>query len=96
MRLSALCAGIATAVFAVASAQSACLKADAPDQVAEGRLVSVRISIPDYKLKEQAYICGLRRMRVLKAAANSTRSSAPGGFMCSRWTTPCANGCGHS
>jgi len=59
MRLSARCAGIATAVFAVASAQAACLKADAPDQVAEGRLVSVRISIPDYKLKEQAYILRL-------------------------------------
>ena len=45
--------------LAVACAQAACLKANASDQVAEGRLVSVRISIPDYKLKEQAYILRL-------------------------------------
>jgi hypothetical protein len=59
MRLSALCAGIAMAGLAIASAQAACLKAGAPDQVAEGRLTSVRISIPAYGLKEQAYILRL-------------------------------------
>jgi uncharacterized protein DUF4431 len=59
MRLSALCAGLAMAGLSIASAQTACLKANAPDQVAEGRLTSVRISIPDYKLKEQAYILRL-------------------------------------
>jgi hypothetical protein len=60
MRLAALCAGIAMAGLAIAPAQAACLKANAPDQVAQGRLVSVRVSIPDYKLKEQAYVLRLR------------------------------------
>jgi len=59
MRFSALSAGVALTWLAVGSAQAACLKANAPDQVAEGRLTSVRISIPDYKLKEQAYILRL-------------------------------------
>lgn len=59
MRLAALCARIAMAGLAIASAQAACLKANAPDQVAEGGLTSVRITIPDYKLKVQAYILRL-------------------------------------
>ncbi|MBX9828048.1 MAG: hypothetical protein K2Y27_24030 [Xanthobacteraceae bacterium] len=41
MRLAALCAGIAMAGLAIGSAQAACLKANAPDQVAEGRLSRV-------------------------------------------------------
>jgi hypothetical protein len=59
MRLAALCAGTVMAGLAVVSAQAACLKGNAPDQVAKGRLTAVRISIPDYKLKEQAYILRL-------------------------------------
>src|SRR5262245_6551606 len=60
MRLAALCAGIAVALFAAGSAQAGCLKADASGQVAEGRLDSVRITIDAYRLKEQAYILRLR------------------------------------
>ena len=59
MGFSALCAGIVTAGLAVASAQAGCLKADTPDQVAEGRLISVRITIAAYGLKEQAFILRL-------------------------------------
>ena len=59
MRLLASCAATAAALLAVASAQATCLRANHPDQVAEGRLTSVRISIPDYKLKQQAIILQL-------------------------------------
>ena len=59
MRLSALGAGLAATCIAGAAAQAACLKANEPGQTAEGRLTSVRISIPDYRLKEQAYILRL-------------------------------------
>jgi hypothetical protein len=47
-------------VFTCAAAQAACLKANTPDQIAEGRLTSVQVVVPDYKLKEQAYILKLK------------------------------------
>ena len=59
MRLFALSAGVATVCLVCATAQAECLKPDKPDQVAEGRLTSVQITIEDYKLKEQAYILRL-------------------------------------
>jgi uncharacterized protein YchJ len=59
MRLPALWAAIAIAWLATASVEAACLKANTPDQVAEGRLDSVRITIEAYRLKEQAYILRL-------------------------------------
>jgi hypothetical protein len=42
-----------------AAANAECLKAGAEDQIAEGRLTSVVVSVPDYALKEQAYILRL-------------------------------------
>ena len=42
------------------AASAECLKANALDQRAAGKLVSVRIAIPAYALKEQAYILQLR------------------------------------
>ena len=59
MRLFALCAGVAAACLISAAAQADCLKANTPGQAAEGRLTSVRIAIPDYKLKQQATILRL-------------------------------------
>jgi hypothetical protein len=41
------------------AAQAACLKANADDQVAEGKLASIVVSTPDYNLKEQAYVLAL-------------------------------------
>jgi hypothetical protein len=73
MRLSALGAGIAMAGLAIASAQAACLRANTPDQVAEGRLASVRISIPDYRLKEQAYILQLSSDACLEGSGEFDR-----------------------
>jgi hypothetical protein len=58
MRRAALVAGVAACLICSA-AQAACLKANAPDQTAEGRLDSVRITIEAYKRKEQAYILRL-------------------------------------
>ena len=58
-RLAALSAGVAAAWLAFAPAQATCLKANAPEQTAEGRLDSIRITIETYKLKEQAYILRL-------------------------------------
>ncbi len=58
-RLAAIGAFIATSL-AGAAAQAACLKANTPEQTAEGRLTSVQVSIPDYRLKEQAYILRLK------------------------------------
>jgi uncharacterized protein YchJ len=59
MRLVALGAILTLSCFGTVSVQAACLKAGAGDQVAEGRLASVRISIPAYQLKEQAYVLQL-------------------------------------
>ena len=42
-----------------ATAFAECLQANKDDQVAEGRLTSVVVSVPDYALKEQAYILRL-------------------------------------
>lgn len=44
---------------AAGAAQAGCLKANADGQTAEGKLTSVVVSIPDYRLKEQAYILQL-------------------------------------
>ena len=51
--------GVSLALFG-ASASAACLKANADDQVVEGRLKFVRITIPAYRLSEDAYILRLR------------------------------------
>ena len=59
MRFLALCAGLSVSLLHAAVTQAACLKASADDQIAEGRLELVRISIPAYKLKEQAFILHL-------------------------------------
>ena len=48
------------AALAGSAASADCLKANTPDQRAEGKLVSVRITIEAYRLKEQAYILQLR------------------------------------
>jgi len=60
-RSAAAVLGAAASLLMAATAEAACLKANTPDQTAEGRLTSVRISIPDYGLKnEQAYILRLK------------------------------------
>ena len=59
MRLLALSAGIAASCLAFTTAQADCLKANTPDQTAEGRLTSVVVTTDAYKLKEQAYILRL-------------------------------------
>ena len=58
MRFLALCAVVIVSLLHPTAAQAACLKASA-DQVAEGRLELVRISIPAYRLKEQAFMLQL-------------------------------------
>src|SRR5262245_51911823 len=63
MRLPALCAATAMAWLAVAPAQAACLT---PDQVVEGRLDFVRITVEAYRLKEQAYILRLKSAACLE------------------------------
>jgi hypothetical protein len=59
MRVFACLAAVALPLIAASVTQAGCLKADAEDQVAEGRLAIVRIEIPDYKLKEQAFMLQL-------------------------------------
>jgi hypothetical protein len=56
MRLLSVAAGL---LVLGSSAQAACLKAETDGQIAEGKLASVVVSVPDYKLKEQAYILTL-------------------------------------
>jgi hypothetical protein len=56
MRRLVLSAGV---VLLCAGAHAECLKAGTDDQVAEGKLTSVIVTVPDYKLKEQAYILKL-------------------------------------
>jgi hypothetical protein len=52
---------VASATLLMAApAQATCLKAQTDNQIAEGKLTSVRISVPDYKFKEQAYILQLK------------------------------------
>jgi hypothetical protein len=64
MRVSPVIAAAGSVYFAWAffgaTAQAACLKANTDNQIAEGKLTSVQVSIPDYKLKEQAYILQLK------------------------------------
>jgi len=55
-----LVVAVVVTALAGSTASADCLKANTPDQRAEGRLVSVRITIPAYALKEQAYILHLR------------------------------------
>ena len=59
MRIFACLAAAALSLMTASATHAACLKADAEDQIAEGRLASVRIEIPDYKLKEQAFMLQL-------------------------------------
>jgi predicted nucleic acid-binding OB-fold protein len=59
-RSAAAVLGAAAALLMAAAAQAACLKAQTDNQVAEGKLTSVQISIPDYQFKEQAYILQLK------------------------------------
>ena len=68
MRLFAWSAGVAAACLVCAAAQADFLKANTPNQTVEGRLTSVQIAIPDYKLKEQAYILRLRSDACLDGA----------------------------
>lgn len=56
MRLTAL--ALTLSVLSRA-AYAVCLKANSEDQVAEGRLTSVVVSVPAYALSEQAYILRL-------------------------------------
>jgi hypothetical protein len=58
VRLLAACIGIALAFLATAG-RAECLKANTADQTAAGTLQSIVVTIPDYKLKEQAYIVTL-------------------------------------
>jgi len=55
-----LVVAVVVTALAGSTASADCLKANTPDQRAEGRLVSVRITIPAYAQKEQAYILQLR------------------------------------
>jgi len=52
--------GAAGTLLMAATAQAECLKAQTDNQVVEGKLTSVIISIPDYASKEQAYILQLK------------------------------------
>lgn len=56
MRLTALALTLSLLSMA---ADADCLKANTEDQVAEGRLTSVVVSVPAYALKEHAYILRL-------------------------------------
>jgi hypothetical protein len=56
MRLPFVVAGL---LVLGSAAQAACLKAETDNQVVEGKLASIVVSIPGYKLKEQAYILTL-------------------------------------
>ena len=58
------------------AAQAACLKADAEDQIAEGRLAIVRIEIPDYKLKEQAFMLQAGRRGLPRRCGQGRRGRA--------------------
>jgi hypothetical protein len=49
-------------------AAPACLQAEKPDQVAEGRLTSSRFTTEAYRLTEQAYILRLRSPACLEGA----------------------------
>jgi hypothetical protein len=52
--------GATVTLLMAAAAQAACLKAQTDNQVAEGKLTSVQVSVPDYNFKEQAYILRLK------------------------------------
>ena len=68
MRIAGFGAATAGLLAGCIAAQAACLKANTPDQTAEGRLTSVQISIPDYKLREQAYILRLKSDACLESS----------------------------
>src|SRR5690242_2701685 len=59
-RSAAAVLGAAATLFIAAAAQAECLKAQTDNQVAEGKLTSVIVSVPDYGSKEQAYILRLK------------------------------------
>ena len=68
MRLFARCSMVVLSLLTAGATQAACLKAGAEDQIAEGRLASVRIEIPDYKLKEQVFMLQLAAEACLDVA----------------------------
>ena len=51
---------VMTAMFSGSADAADCLKANAPSQVAEGRLRLVKISTPAYNRRDDAYILTLR------------------------------------
>ena len=63
-----LVVAVVVTALAGSAASADCLKANTPDQRAEGKLVSVRITISAYALKEQAYILQLRVPTCLEGA----------------------------
>ena len=50
---------VAAVVLAASAAHADCLKANIDGQSVSGKLLSIQFSIPDYALKEQAYILQL-------------------------------------
>ena len=61
-----LVVAVVVTALAGSAASADCLKANTPDQHAEGKLVSLRITIEAYRLKEQAYILQLRATACLE------------------------------
>jgi hypothetical protein len=57
--MHALACGAALCAAMSMAAQADCLKANTDGQSASGKLASIKFSIPDYALKEQAYILQL-------------------------------------
>ena len=50
---------VVAVAFAASAAHADCLKANTDGQSVSGKLLSIQFSIPDYALKEQAYILQL-------------------------------------
>ena len=65
MRAVAVAAGLLP-LWLGSAADAECLKASVDNQSAEGRLTSVIITVPDYKLKEQAYLLQLAKPACLE------------------------------
>jgi hypothetical protein len=56
------------AVLGCGTATAECLKAEKPDQIAEGKLTSSRFTTEAYRLTEQAYILRLRTPACLEGS----------------------------
>jgi hypothetical protein len=67
MRLIVLCAAFVVSSHLPGVAQTACLKV-MEDQIAEGRLESVRIRIPEYKRTDQVFMLQLAASTCLDVA----------------------------